>query len=149
MRVIHLLKTLFTIPTCLALRSVPNGRGPTLAPAAYKLTENTVHHPRSVLARSQDRIRHLNETNHSFDTEISQLELEGVAYFSGSGYDSVTATITVPTTTTDPSVYLSGYLFIDGFDTNPTGQLLAGIDITASSGEVTIDAWYEWYPDYA
>lgn len=37
---------------------------------------------------------------------------------------------------------------IDG-DTCSTAILQTGVDWTYSSGSVTYDAWYEWYPDYA
>lgn len=43
----------------------------------------------------------------------------------------------------------SAWVGIDG-DTCASGLLQAGIDFTVtSSGAVSYDAWYEWYPDYA
>lgn len=43
----------------------------------------------------------------------------------------------------------SAWVGIDG-DSCASGLLQAGIDFTvSSSGAVSYDAWYEWYPDYA
>ncbi|ROW08368.1 hypothetical protein VMCG_03267 [Cytospora schulzeri] len=72
----------------------------------------------------------------------------------GTGYDSITGTIEVPT----PSVPSGGssrkqyaasaWVGIDG-DTCSTAILQTGIDFYAGRGGVSFDAWYEWYPDYA
>ncbi|KNG51011.1 acid protease [Stemphylium lycopersici] len=70
-----------------------------------------------------------------------------------SGYfTSATGRFTVPTPKhvgsagTESS---SAWVGIDG-DTCASGLLQAGIDFTvSSSGAVSYDAWYEWYPDYA
>ncbi|PBP15753.1 hypothetical protein BUE80_DR013547 [Diplocarpon rosae] len=65
----------------------------------------------------------------------------------GTGYTSVTGTFTVPSPTSAGSG--SAWVGIDG-DTCETAILQTGIDWTrTSSGEITYDAWYEWYPDYA
>ncbi|EEA26744.1 hypothetical protein TMatcc_004971 [Talaromyces marneffei ATCC 18224] len=72
---------------------------------------------------------------------------------SGTTFSSVTAEFTVP----DPSLpsgatqdcYASAWVGIDG-DTYTAAILQTGIDFGIStSGKVTYDAWYEWYPDYA
>ncbi|KAG9197769.1 hypothetical protein B5807_07129 [Epicoccum nigrum] len=70
-----------------------------------------------------------------------------------SGYfKSATGRFTVPTPKhvgsggTESS---SAWVGIDG-DSCASGLLQAGIDFTVtSSGQVSYDAWYEWYPDYA
>jgi hypothetical protein len=70
-----------------------------------------------------------------------------------SGYfKSATGRFTVPTPRhvgsggTESS---SAWVGIDG-DSCASGLLQAGIDFTvSSSGDVSYDAWYEWYPDYA
>ncbi|KUI52921.1 Aspergillopepsin-2 [Cytospora mali] len=72
----------------------------------------------------------------------------------GTGYDSITGTIEVPT----PSVPSGGsstkqyaasaWVGIDG-DTCTTAILQTGVDFYAGRGGVSFDAWYEWYPDYA
>jgi hypothetical protein len=64
----------------------------------------------------------------------------------GTGYKSVTGTLTVPTPTTDGSG--AAWVGIDG-DTCDTAILQTGIDWTLSGGSITYDAWYEWYPDYS
>ncbi|KAL3470312.1 peptidase A4 family-domain-containing protein [Aspergillus californicus] len=72
----------------------------------------------------------------------------------GSGYTSVTGEFTVPT----PKVPTGGSSFeqycasawvgIDG-DTCSTAILQTGVDFCVQGGQVSFDAWYEWYPDYA
>ncbi|EMD97936.1 hypothetical protein COCC4DRAFT_143978 [Bipolaris maydis ATCC 48331] len=71
-----------------------------------------------------------------------------------SGYfTSATGRFTVPTpkyvgsgSGTESS---SAWVGIDG-DTCASGLLQAGVDFTvSSSGAVSYDAWYEWYPNYA
>ncbi|KAI0656094.1 acid proteinase [Cubamyces menziesii] len=42
----------------------------------------------------------------------------------------------------------SAWVGIDG-DTCDTAILQTGIDFTINNGEVSYDAWYEWYPEYA
>lgn len=50
---------------------------------------------------------------------------------------------------TDGEYSASAWVGIDG-NTYSTAILQTGVDFTVStSGEVTYDAWYEWYPDYA
>ncbi|KUL83680.1 hypothetical protein ZTR_07507 [Talaromyces verruculosus] len=72
---------------------------------------------------------------------------------SGTTFTSVTAQFTVP----EPSLssgatqdsYASAWVGIDG-DTYTAAILQTGVDFGIStSGQVTYDAWYEWYPDYA
>ncbi|PYH98420.1 hypothetical protein BO71DRAFT_371066 [Aspergillus ellipticus CBS 707.79] len=72
----------------------------------------------------------------------------------GTGYTAVTAEFTVPT----PSVPSGGssreeycasaWVGIDG-DTCDTAILQTGVDFCVEGSEVSFDAWYEWYPDYA
>jgi hypothetical protein len=69
----------------------------------------------------------------------------------GTDYTEVTGTFTVPT----PKVptgkaaskdwSASAWVGIDG-DTCATAILQTGIDFSIQSGEVSFDAWYEWYP---
>lgn len=72
---------------------------------------------------------------------------------SGTTFTSVTAQFTVP----EPALpsgatqdsYASAWVGIDG-DTYTTAILQTGVDFGIStSGQVSYDAWYEWYPDYA
>lgn len=70
-----------------------------------------------------------------------------------SGYfKSATGRFTVPTPKhvgTDGTESASAWVGIDG-DSCATGLLQAGVDFTVtSSGAVSYDSWYEWYPDYA
>ncbi|KAL1965257.1 hypothetical protein VTN77DRAFT_5859 [Rasamsonia byssochlamydoides] len=72
----------------------------------------------------------------------------------GTGYTSVTAQFVVPTPSA-PSGGNSGtqycasaWVGLDG-DTCDTAILQTGVDFCVQDGEVSYDAWYEWYPDYA
>ncbi|CAG5155725.1 uncharacterized protein ALTATR162_LOCUS3804 [Alternaria atra] len=70
-----------------------------------------------------------------------------------SGYfKSATGRFTVPTPKhvgSGGTESASAWVGIDG-DSCASGLLQAGIDFTvSSSGAVSYDAWYEWYPDYA
>ncbi|KAI1809578.1 peptidase A4 family-domain-containing protein [Poronia punctata] len=72
------------------------------------------------------------------------------AVLSSSGFTQVVGTIIVPTpvnTGSDGSA--SAWVGIDG-DTCGTAILQTGLDFSiTASGEVSYDAWYEWFPDYA
>ncbi|KAK3332200.1 acid proteinase [Cercophora scortea] len=72
----------------------------------------------------------------------------------GTGYKSVTATITVPTPkkpsggSSSTQYAASAWVGIDG-DTCQTAILQSGVDFYVQGTSVSFDAWYEWYPDYA
>ncbi|KAJ5892391.1 peptidase A4 family-domain-containing protein [Penicillium tannophilum] len=86
----------------------------------------------------------------------------------GSGYTAVTGTFTVPTPKStsgngggsgggfgggfadSSSSYsaASAWVGIDG-DTWSDAILQTGVDFIVEGGQVSYDAWYEWYPDYA
>ncbi|PWY96750.1 proteinase aspergillopepsin II [Aspergillus sclerotioniger CBS 115572] len=88
----------------------------------------------------------------------------------GTGYTKVTGEFTVPSVSAGSSSSSSGYgdygygyyknkrqsteycasawVGIDG-DTCETAILQTGLDFCYEDGEVSYDAWYEWYPDYA
>jgi len=68
-------------------------------------------------------------------------------------YTAVTGTFTVPTPSKPSgggsgSYSASAWVGIDG-DTCGNAILQTGIDFTIDGGDVSYDAWYEWYPDYA
>ena len=75
---------------------------------------------------------------------------------SGQTFNAVSGKFTVPTpsapsgvSATDGEYSASAWVGIDG-NTYSTAILQTGVDFTVStSGEVSYDAWYEWYPDYA
>jgi hypothetical protein len=72
---------------------------------------------------------------------------------SGTTFTSVTAQFTVPRPSLPSGAtqdsYASAWVGIDG-DTYTTAILQTGVDFGIStSGQVSYDAWYEWYPDYA
>ncbi|KAF2110796.1 peptidase A4 family-domain-containing protein [Lophiotrema nucula] len=72
----------------------------------------------------------------------------------GSGYKSVTGTITVPTPkvpsggSSRTQYAASAWVGIDG-DTCASAILQTGVDFYVQGTTVSFDAWYEWYPDYA
>lgn len=90
-----------------------------------------------------------NETSHvSYSTNWAG------AVLIGTDYESVTGTITVPTpaagTGSSVKAALEGYcasawVGIDG-DTCSTAILQTGVDFCYQDGDVSYDAWYEWYP---
>ncbi|EIW79506.1 hypothetical protein CONPUDRAFT_125822 [Coniophora puteana RWD-64-598 SS2] len=61
-------------------------------------------------------------------------------------FKSVTGTFIVPTPSGSGSA--SAWVGIDG-DTCGSAILQTGIDFNIQDGDVSYDAWYEWYPDYA
>ncbi|KAL1984140.1 hypothetical protein VTN96DRAFT_9445 [Rasamsonia emersonii] len=72
----------------------------------------------------------------------------------GTGYTSVTAEFVVPTPSA-PSGGSSGtqycasaWVGLDG-NTCTSAILQTGVDFCVQDGQVSYDAWYEWYPDYA
>lgn len=72
---------------------------------------------------------------------------------SGTTFTSVTAQFTVPKPALPSGAtqdsYASAWVGIDG-DTYTKAILQTGVDFGIStSGQVSYDAWYEWYPDYA
>jgi hypothetical protein len=71
---------------------------------------------------------------------------------SGTTFTSAHGRFTVPTPKhvgSGGSESSSAWVGIDG-DTYGNAILQAGVDFTvSSSGAVTYDSWYEWYPDYA
>ncbi|KAI7978527.1 hypothetical protein EIK77_002203 [Talaromyces pinophilus] len=72
---------------------------------------------------------------------------------SGTTFTSVTAQFTVPKPSLPSGAtqdsYASAWVGIDG-DTYTAAILQTGVDFGIStSGQVSYDAWYEWYPDYA
>ncbi|EED19115.1 aspergillopepsin-2 precursor, putative [Talaromyces stipitatus ATCC 10500] len=72
---------------------------------------------------------------------------------SGTKFTSVTAQFTVPKPSLPSGAtqdsYASAWVGIDG-DTYTTAILQTGVDFGIStSGQISYDAWYEWYPDYA
>ncbi|ROW09341.1 hypothetical protein VPNG_05818 [Cytospora leucostoma] len=72
----------------------------------------------------------------------------------GTGYKSVTGTFTVPTPSTPSGgssrteYAASAWVGIDG-DTADNSILQTGVDFYVEGSEISFDAWYEWYPDYA
>ncbi|KAG8214036.1 peptidase A4 family-domain-containing protein, partial [Butyriboletus roseoflavus] len=72
----------------------------------------------------------------------------GAVWAEGYGtFTTVTGTFTVPTPSGNSGA-ASAWVGIDG-DTCQNAILQTGVDFTVTNGEVSYDAWYEWYPDYA
>ncbi|KAF2084498.1 hypothetical protein K490DRAFT_49021 [Saccharata proteae CBS 121410] len=67
-------------------------------------------------------------------------------------FTAVVGTFTVPVPSSDGDSFgesaASAWVGIDG-DTYGNAILQTGIDFVVDGGEVSYDAWYEWYPDYA
>ncbi|KAH0827970.1 peptidase A4 family-domain-containing protein [Lanmaoa asiatica] len=72
----------------------------------------------------------------------------GALWAEGDGtFTTVTGTFTVPTPS-GTSGAASAWVGIDG-DTCQNAILQTGVDFTITNGQVSYDAWYEWFPDYA
>lgn len=88
------------------------------------------------------------------NTDVSYSQNWAGAVLIGTGYKSVTGTITVPTPKTPSGgssrteYAASAWVGIDG-DTCQTSILQTGVDFYVQGSSVSFDAWYEWYPDYA
>lgn len=71
----------------------------------------------------------------------------------GTGYDSVTGTVVVPTASipsggsSSTTYYASAWVGIDG-DTCSNAILQTGIDVGVKGSTHIYEAWYEWYPDF-
>ncbi len=115
------------------------------------LTGCVIAAPGTVLRQEQAHARpagsHINRvTSSELSNATSLIPDSGGAYLSGTGFVSITGTITVPSDTSHSTT--SVYVALDG-QTCGTASLLLGIDLTYSGSSVSYDAWYEWYPDYA
>lgn len=94
------------------------------------------------------RLANANESHVSYSSNWAG------AVLIGSGYKSVTGTITVPTPQQPSNGDSSGqyaasaWVGIDG-DTCANAILQTGVDFYIQGNTVSFDAWYEWYPDYA
>ncbi|CAK7206690.1 hypothetical protein SEUCBS139899_009494 [Sporothrix eucalyptigena] len=77
------------------------------------------------------------------------------AIVKGSGFQTVTGTIAVPLPkvpsggSTDTYYSASAWVGFDGDSGCSSTILQVGIDFNIQNGQVSYDAWYEWYPDYA
>ncbi|KAJ5383025.1 Concanavalin A-like lectin/glucanases superfamily [Penicillium concentricum] len=115
-------------------------------------------------ARADGRISRISRPPYKPDTK-ELLKLNGTtheeystnwagAVLIGTGYTSVTGQFTVPTpklptgASSTEQYCASAWVGIDG-DTCSTAILQTGVDFCIQGSQVTYDAWYEWYPDYA
>lgn len=93
-----------------------------------------------------------NDTNVSYSSNWSGAVLTSPP--SGQTFNSVSASFVVPSPKVPSGKSSSGtysasaWVGIDG-DTYQNSILQTGIDFTISNGQVSYDAWYEWFPDYA
>lgn len=124
-----------------------------------RLTEHRrARHEEKVAKRAAQR----NSQPRLAATDLSYNETSHVSYSTnwagavliGTDYESVTGTITVPTPAAGSGSSLksalegycaSAWVGIDG-DTCSTAILQTGVDFCYQDGDVTYDAWYEWYP---
>ncbi|EKM56252.1 uncharacterized protein PHACADRAFT_253281 [Phanerochaete carnosa HHB-10118-sp] len=123
-----------------------------LAATALALPSSTERHDTRLARRARGlRSSHPKITNETH-TEYSENWAGAVLNSGADTYKSVTATFTIPTpkepSGSSGSHAASAWVGIDG-DTCDTAILQTGLDFTIDGGEVSFDAWYEWYPDYA
>lgn len=126
-------------------------RGHGLAARVAARSEMTrLTHPK-LPAVDVDEAEAANRTNVDYSSNWSGGVL--TAPPSGTTFTSVTAQFTVPKPALPSGAtqdsYASAWVGIDG-DTYTNAILQTGLDFGISaSGDVSYDAWYEWYPDYA
>ena len=95
-----------------------------------------------------EELESVNNTNEEYSSNWAG------AVLIGSGYKSVTGTFVVPTPkapsggSSSTEYAASAWVGIDG-DTATNSILQTGVDFYVQNGQVSFDAWYEWYPDYA
>ncbi|KZT08178.1 uncharacterized protein LAESUDRAFT_649938 [Laetiporus sulphureus 93-53] len=126
-----------------AVLAAPRGTG--LAGRVARRAEGShLSHPKQVVE---------NPVNGNVSNVEYSSNWAGAVYAESSGYfKAVTGTFTVPTPSApnggSGTYAASAWVGIDG-DTCENAILQTGVDFTISNGEVSYDAWYEWYPDYA
>jgi hypothetical protein len=136
--------------------AAPSGHG--LASRVSRRTGREVSrltHPKipapALTGDEKSRIEQANRTHVDYSSNWGGAVL--TAPPSGTTFTSVSAQFTVPTpqlpagATADSSA--SAWVGIDG-DTYSAAILQTGVDFSISTaGDVSYDAWYEWFPDYA
>lgn len=120
--------------------------------AAGTLAAPSGHGLASRVARRSGHLSHpkqSNQTNTDYSSNWSGAVLTSPP--SGTTFTSVSAEFTVPSpqSVDGQSGSSSAWVGIDG-DTYSNAILQTGIDFSVDSyGDISYDAWYEWYPDYA
>lgn len=111
-----------------------------LARPSSRLGERLVRRRESRQSQPVLRVDGTNASNEQYSENWA-----GAVYASGDGtYTAVTGTFTVPTPSGSDGA-ASAWVGIDG-DTCSNAILQTGVDFTISGGDVSYDAWYEWYP---
>ncbi|EFX02566.1 acid proteinase [Grosmannia clavigera kw1407] len=120
----------------------------TLVPRASRSSK------RSGVARSSRPNQVINGPDASNVSNVAYSSNWAGAVLDGSDFTSVTGTFVVPTPS-EPSGGSSSkeysaaiWVGLDGSSCDTT-ILQTGIDVNIQGGEVSFDAWYEWYPDYS
>lgn len=115
-----------------------------LAGSALAAPGTALRRARNLAARKSRTLMH-SESPATNKTNVSYSDNWGGAVLIGEGYTSVTGTFNAPSPSSDGSG--SAWVGLDG-DTCQSAILQTGIDWTYSNGDVSYDAWYEWFPDY-
>lgn len=116
----------------------------------------TAGRPMSSSNTTNSKSKYMSTTDSTSDVVYST-NWAGAVYSdppSGESFNAVSASFIVPTVSvpsdvasTDGEYGVAIWVGIDGY-TYSTAILQTGVDIVVSTnGDVTYDAWYEWYPD--
>ncbi|EKM56250.1 uncharacterized protein PHACADRAFT_253276 [Phanerochaete carnosa HHB-10118-sp] len=121
-----------------------------LTTTAFALPSFKERHEARVARRASGvRSSHPRITNETY-TEYSPNWAGAVLSSDAGTYKSVTATFTVPTpqepSGSSGSHSAAAWVGIDG-DTCQNAILQTGIEFTIDDGQVSYEAWYEWYPE--
>ncbi|KUI65964.1 Aspergillopepsin-2 [Cytospora mali] len=86
---------------------------------------------------------------HAVDAEYNDDAAGAVLVSSGCKYITGTFTVPSPGNVTLPTAAAIGiWIGLDGY-TSEDSILQTGLEIDYGDGEVSFEAWYEWYPNYA
>lgn len=125
--------------------------------AAPGTAARRARHAKRGLGRQSTPMSKANVTDSTLLTKAASKNAEystnwAGAVLIGTGYTAVTGTFTIPDVSagSDSNEFqsASAWVGIDG-DTCDTAILQTGVDFNYEDGEVSYDAWYEWYPDYS
>ncbi|KAE9389713.1 hypothetical protein BT96DRAFT_946659 [Gymnopus androsaceus JB14] len=107
-----------------------------------RLSRRTSGRKSQPIIQSAEQAAGSNTTQTEFSQNWSGVVLESPP--AGETFNKVVGTFTIPSVSGSGAA--SAWVGIDG-DTYADAILQAGVDFTIDDGDVSFDAWYEWFPD--
>ncbi|KAE9405012.1 hypothetical protein BT96DRAFT_812816 [Gymnopus androsaceus JB14] len=107
-----------------------------------RLSRRTSSRKSQPIIQSAEQASGSNTTQTEFSQNWSGVVLESPP--AGETFNKVVGTFTIPSVSGSGAA--SAWVGIDG-DTYANAILQAGVDFTIDDGDVSFDAWYEWFPD--